>query len=248
MEDEIDDDNTAFYLAKKLGANLSTADPTELVEYAVRIVREDMLSRAKSSFLIAKGTDPTKKELRVVLEKLAGKMVDEALEKNEKRNVADLNDADYDPTNAVDTAQALLDEAEDNEFDQDEYFKLRMLVSPVTVSKKTEKSSSWDVYFCKFNEKQEAKHLRKACQAFKVRNKRQPNDLEVNAVKQFLKTSKNTSLIEFDLVPVFVPEHQKPNAIKNEIMKKGDSLNKQRKVKTSPSISSAALPFDPSVG
>lgn len=165
-----------------------TADPAEIVDISFRIVCQDLVSRAKSSFTICKRRAPTEDELKASVRNLALKLAETAIQ-----DFAD----DYDPNNVVDTKLARKDEAEDEEWKK-ENFNLKML-STAPVRSRTGISSAHKVYFDKSTAKKEAKNLSKAIESFKMRNRREPNALELNRLKQFLSVDKDTSLIEFEL-------------------------------------------------
>jgi len=198
------DDGSAFYLAKKLGRDLSSADPSDLVDYAFRIVKEDLLYRAKSSFVISKGRAPTKAELQQTVEKLALKLANQALklEATETGRLVDVDeeedeDADYDPDNVVDRKLAKQDALETQQFD-DDFWNLRMLTTERRKSRGGS-AETYDVYFCKFSKKREARNLEKAIATFKLRNKREPNALEIAKIRQFISPQPTTNLVQFKL-------------------------------------------------
>jgi hypothetical protein len=77
-----------------------------------------------------------------------------------------------------------------------------MLKTKRTKSKRGN-AESYDVYFSKFNKEKEKENLKKAIDSFKMRNRREPNKLEIHSLKQFITTSnKETSLIQFKLSQV----------------------------------------------
>ena len=201
------DNGSAYYLAQKLGSDLSKADPSDIVEYAFRIVKEDLISRSKSLFKSTKGRKPTNNELKECVESLALKLAKQALDSSiniihhdddEKDDDDSIDDPDYDPNNLRDIKQEKQDMMEDNQFDSD-YFNLRMLTTESKLSKKTGKSQTYNVYFCKFSKKREALNLEKAISTFKLRNKREPNLIEINKIKQFITPKPTNNLIEFKL-------------------------------------------------
>jgi hypothetical protein len=199
---DANDDGSAYYLAKKLGRDFSNADPSDLVDYAFRIVKEDLIYRAKSSFVISKGRSPSQAELQQTVEKLALKLANQAL-KLEETAGADADeedeDADYDPENTADRRLAQQDALETQQFD-DDYWNLRMLTTPRRKSR-LGAAETYDVYFCRFSKKREARNLERAIASFRLRNKREPNAVEIAKIKRFISTSQNaaTNLVQFKL-------------------------------------------------
>merc|ERR1712060_790766 len=53
-EQDINDNGSAYYLAQKLASKFENANPSDLVDYAFRIVREDLINRSKSLFVISR--------------------------------------------------------------------------------------------------------------------------------------------------------------------------------------------------
>eukprot|EP01083_Nonionella_stella_P173401 597999_1 len=192
------DNGSALYLAQKLGADLKNADPSDIVEIAFRIVGQDLVHRAKSSFLICKNRQPNGEELSQAVAKLALKLADQAIAQSEE---FDLDaDHDYDPHNVMDTQLAQQDELEDNQWenDIDSNFGLKMLATQ-PVKSKTGASAAYNVYFSKSNAKRAKKNLSAAIASFKMRNDREPNTFEVHRLKQFLSTENETSVVQFKL-------------------------------------------------
>jgi len=215
------DNGSALHLAQKLGGDFNNASPTDIIDYAFRIVKEDFISRSKSLFKSTKGRLPTDVELKQCVESLAMKLAKEALkgvsvdDEDEYDSVAD---PDYDPSNLIDKQQLKEDKAED-QFDAD-YFKMRMLTTESKKSSKTGKSQTYDVYFCKFSKKREARNLEQAIDTFKLRNKREPNAVEISKIKQFISTKPTNNLIEFKLSVVSDEENDGDNDEKrSEILK-----------------------------
>mmetsp|Transcript_35683 Transcript_35683/g.58515 ORF Transcript_35683/g.58515 Transcript_35683/m.58515 type:complete len:819 (+) Transcript_35683:184-2640(+) len=235
-EEDAMDDGSAFYLAKKLGPDFSDADPTEIVEYALRIVQEDLVSRAKSSFMISKGRRPNKPELRDTVERLALKLAERALDSNAGTRTIDAieedEDADYDPNNIADKRLAKQDALENARFDED-FFNLRMLTTERTKSR-LGRAEAYDVYFCKFGKKRLAKNLERAIATFKLRNKREPNQIEVSKIRQFISCKENTNLVQFKLAVVTDDDQdQAKDDEKREIA--SGAASKKASVSTTPS-------------
>merc|ERR1711997_1422569 len=93
------------------------------------------------------------------------------------------------------------DQVEDEEWGQNN-FNLKMLKTK-SIKTKSGNAESYDVYFSKYDKEQEKENLLKAIDSFKIRNRREPNKLEIFSLKQFITTSnKDTSLIQFKLSQV----------------------------------------------
>merc|ERR1711997_1154348 len=211
-EQDINDNGSAYYLAQKLASKFENANPSDLVDYAFRIVREDLINRSKSLFVISRGRNPNKNELRETVERLALKLADDAINCNFNENdISDdsnqfddddkINDPDYDPNNLRDNKIKYGDQVEDEEWSQNN-FNLKMLKTK-SVKTKSGNAESYDVYFAKYDKEQEKENLLKAIDSFKIRNRREPNKLEIFSLKQFITTSnKDTSLIQFKLSQV----------------------------------------------
>merc|ERR1712154_692248 len=61
------------------------------------------------------------------------------------------------------------------------------------------KYEAYAVYFSNFDKETERKNLCKAIDSFKMRNGRSPSNAEVEGIKAFLCTSKDTNLVQFKL-------------------------------------------------
>merc|ERR1712154_551470 len=90
-EQDINDNGSAYYLAQKLASKFENANPSDLVDYAFRIVREDLINRSKSLFVISRGRNPNKNELKETVERLALKLADDAINFDDN---ADFDDDD----------------------------------------------------------------------------------------------------------------------------------------------------------
>merc|ERR1712217_627599 len=192
---ESDKNYDAQRLAEQLASSMSdNPDATELVDYSMRIVGMDLVSRAKAAYYSINGKQPSKKALRRSVEKLALKLAEEAIESS-AANEKEENDV-YDPHNIDDQVLAKIDEIESEQFDADHY-NLKMLTS-ASKSKKG-KYEAYAVYFSNFDKETERKNLCKAIDSFKMRNGRSPSNAEVEGIKAFLCTSKDTNLVQFKL-------------------------------------------------
>eukprot|EP00487_Bulimina_marginata_P009347 TRINITY_DN3745_c0_g1_i1.p1 TRINITY_DN3745_c0_g1~~TRINITY_DN3745_c0_g1_i1.p1 ORF type:complete len:155 (-),score=22.72 TRINITY_DN3745_c0_g1_i1:618-1082(-) len=106
----------------------------------------------------------------------------------------------------------------------------RMLTTQ-RIKSRTGVSEKYDVYFCKFDRKREEKNLLKAVKSFKMRNKREPTNLEVMRLKGFLATNfEQTSLVQFKLSVVSDSDDDDKEEQKEEVVSE-----KQQKIKTTPS-------------
>ena len=110
------DNSSAFYLRNKSGnGELRGAD---LVEYATRIVGEDLLSRARSAIAIGKGRgyEPSEEELRETVLGFAVKMAEGFQLHDEEMANGDGHgdeDPDYNPNNAMNQQYAAEDAVDD---------------------------------------------------------------------------------------------------------------------------------------
>lgn len=235
------DNGSAYYLAKKFGDDLSRAQPADIVDYAFRIVKEDWISRAKSVFKSTKGRLPNESELAECVESLALKLANQALDIGDtagqsfEEDYDSEEDVDYDPNNAIDKKQLKQDKEED-QFDSD-YFNLKMLTTESSKSSKTGKSQTYDVYFCKFSKKREARNLEQAIQTFKLRNKREPNAVEISKIKQFISTKPTNNLIQFKLSVVSDSDNDGDEEEKSDVLYK----RSRGGVKTGPTTPSKVL-------
>jgi len=135
-----------------------------------------------------------------------------------EQTAEDALDEDYDPDNMVDRKLAKQDALETQQFDED-FFNLRMLTTP-SVKSRLGKSERYDVYFCKFSQKRKARNLERAIATFKLRNKREPNLLEINHIKEFISTKDKTNLIQFKLSIVSDSDNEEDlNEEKSELLK-----------------------------
>merc|ERR1711997_837882 len=93
------------------------------------------------------------------------------------------------------------DQVEDEQWNENN-FSLKMLKTK-SIKTKSGNAESYDVYFAKYDKEQEKENLVKAIDSFKIRNRREPNKLELFSLQQFITTSnKDTSLIQFKLSQV----------------------------------------------
>eukprot|EP00485_Elphidium_margaritaceum_P014952 CAMPEP_0202725846 /NCGR_PEP_ID=MMETSP1385-20130828/184308_1 /ASSEMBLY_ACC=CAM_ASM_000861 /TAXON_ID=933848 /ORGANISM="Elphidium margaritaceum" /LENGTH=780 /DNA_ID=CAMNT_0049392051 /DNA_START=69 /DNA_END=2411 /DNA_ORIENTATION=+ len=206
LESEADalDDGSAFYLARELGPDFEDADPIEIVEYATRIVQEDLVSRATSSFKITKGRSPSRAELRDTVELLAEKLADQALATEEdededgdateeEEEEEEDEDGDYDPNNMADERLAEQDALENARFDdreESEADDLR-LVSQLNMKQNAviQKGNNSTGYTLDFNVDKERENgdLEQASQWFARFNNRKPTETELVDINKFIK-------------------------------------------------------------
>merc|ERR1711997_785631 len=155
-EQDINDNGSAYYLAQKLASKFENANPSDLVDYAFRIVREDLINRSKSLFVISRGRNPNKNELKETVERLALKLADDAINFDDNENdISDdsnqfddddkINDPDYDPNNLRDNKIKYEDQIEDEQWSETD-FNLKMLKTK-SVKTKSGNAESYDVYF-----------------------------------------------------------------------------------------------------
>merc|ERR1712154_187472 len=193
---EFDKNSDAQRLAEQLASNMSdNPDATELVEYSMKIVGMDLVSRAKAAFSSIHGQQPSKKALKRSVEKLALKLAEQAIDGFVDESAKKESDV-YDPQNIDDQILARIDAIEDEQFNAD-HFNLKMLTSASKAKKG--KYEAYNVYFSNFDKETERKNLVKAIDSFKMRNRRSPSNEEVDAIKAFLSTNKDTNLVQFKL-------------------------------------------------
>merc|ERR1711902_226839 len=153
-----------------------------------------IISRSKSLFVISRGRNPNKNELRETVERLALKLADDAINYNFNENdISDdsnqfddddkINDPDYDPNNLRDNKIKYEDQVEDEQWNENN-FNLKMLKTK-SIKTKSGNAESYDVYFAKYDKEQEKENLVKAIDSFKIRNRREPNKLEIFSLIQF---------------------------------------------------------------
>jgi len=95
--------------------------------------------------------------------------------------------------NAADQKQARCDQLDDRQFDGDA-FDLKMFKTESQKSKYG-KAEAYDVYFGKEHEG----NIQAAIKSFKMRNKSEPNALQIYGMERFLETHQQTKLIKFKM-------------------------------------------------
>jgi len=214
-EAEEDIESGRSYDAQRLAEHLASSmsenpDATDLVEYSMRIVGMDLVSRAKAAYSSINGKQPSKGALRRSVHKLALKLAEQAIAASAKEAKSAKSDV-YDPHNIDDQVLAKIDEIESEQFDAD-HFNLKMLTT-ASASKKG-KYEAYAVYFSNFDKETERKNLGKAIESFEMRNRRSPSSAEVEGIKAFLSTSKDTKLVQFKLS--VISDEEEKDAKKNE--------------------------------
>jgi len=194
-QDELNDDadssdnGTAFYLRQKGTKGGEELRGADLVEYATRIVGEDLLSRARSAIAIGKGRgyEPTESELRETVLGFATKMA-EGFNLNADADDADSNgdgcadeDPDYNPNNAKDRQYA----AEDRVDDLVDDAPLTMTKSATRRSRKG-RSEAYSVYFGDGKARTGKKSVTEIVAAFIGAHGRRPNALEKERLRNFV--------------------------------------------------------------
>merc|ERR1719491_1118862 len=195
-EDELNDDadssdnGTAFYLRNKGTKGGEELRGADLVEYATRIVGEDLLSRARSAIAIGKGRgyEPTESELRETVLGFATKMA-EGFQLDADANDADTNengdghtveDPDYNPNNQKDRQYA----AEDRVDDMIDDAPLQMSKSASMRSHRGGRSETYSVYFGEARTGK--KSVTEIVAAFVGAHGRRPNALEKERLRNFV--------------------------------------------------------------
>merc|ERR1712154_384737 len=148
-----------------------------------------------AAFSSIHGQQPSKKALKRSVEKLALKLAEQAIDGFVDESAKKESDV-YDPQNIDDQILARIDAIEDEQFNAD-HFNLKMLTSASKAKKG--KYEAYNVYFSNFDKETERKNLVKAIDSFKMRNRRSPSSEEVDAIKAFLSTNKDTNLVQFKL-------------------------------------------------
>merc|ERR1719203_1106010 len=192
------DNGSAFYLRNKSGkGELQGAD---LVEYATRIVGEDLLSRARSAIAIGKGRgyEPSEEELRETVLGFAVKMAEGFELHNDDADDSAANgdghgeeDPDYNPNNARDRQYAAEDAVDD--LDVRAAAPLHMSKSR-TVRSRGGNAEAYDVYF---GDARTGKHsVTEIVAAFIGSHGREPNALEKERLRNFVAMQAATETIE----------------------------------------------------
>merc|ERR1719445_2253331 len=191
-QDELNDDadsadnGTAFYLRNKNLKNGQELRGADLVEYATRIVGEDLLSRARSAIAIGKGRkyEPSEEELRETVLGFAVKMAEGfQLHRDDASANGDGHgdeDPDYNPNNATDQQYAAEDAVDD--MDNTATAPQRMSKTASRRSRKG-KSEAYSVYFG--DAKTGKKSVSEIVAAFIGAHGRQPNALEKERLRNF---------------------------------------------------------------
>eukprot|EP01083_Nonionella_stella_P201312 736546_1 len=133
-------------------------------------IANHLVNKSKSKFIVNYGRIPTKNELKQSVKKLSTQLINKASKKYE--TVTDVG-----------------------------IFDLKMVKTRI-IKSRTGISETYNVYFdeCDKNKKEKnEKNLLAAIESFKMRNKREPTQLEVFKLKKFLSINKNTKSINFRL-------------------------------------------------
>jgi len=194
---ESSDNGTAYYLRNKNAKSGEEMRGADLVEYATRIVGEDLISRARSAIAIGKGRgyEPSEDELRETVLGFAVKMAEafnlETDDAEPNGDGCEEEDPDYNPNNAVDRQYA----AEDAVDDMDE-----RSTGPVVMSKSASRrsrrgrSETYNVYFGE--PRTGKKSVTEIVAAFVGAHGRSPNALEKERLRNFVAMQKATEKIE----------------------------------------------------
>merc|ERR1712241_1552611 len=174
------DNGTAFYLRQKGTKNGEELRGADLVEYATRIVGEDLISRARSAIAIGKGRgyEPTESELRETVLGFATKMAEGF---NLNADGCTDEDPDYDPNNRKDRQYA----AEDRVDDLVDDAPLQMSKSATKRSRKG-RSEAYSVYFGDGKARTGKKSVTDIVAAFVGAHGRRPNALEKERLRNFV--------------------------------------------------------------
>jgi len=183
--------------------------PLEKLEMATETIGNDWISRAESLWMNTKGREPTERELAQTVKQLAQEFADSVLDiametaerdtdteeeeeeddseqEAEEQDAEKMSDADYDPDNVDDVEMEEIDATENRKHDK-LHFDDWVLTTPM-VSAKRGGGVSWNMYFDEeeLNEKVESANVEQATQLFKTINKRDPSNVEMHKMKQFL--------------------------------------------------------------
>jgi len=173
------DNGSAFYLRNKSGkGELQGAD---LVEYATRIVGEDLLSRARSAIAIGKGRgyEPSEEELRETVLGFAVKMA-EGFQVQCDEAAANDEDPDYNPNNTTDQQYAVEDAVDD----MDERDSAPLNMSKSATVRTRQGNETYSVYFG--DAPKAKKSVADIVAAFVGAHGRQPNALEKDRLCKFV--------------------------------------------------------------
>jgi len=144
-------------------------------------------------FADVNGSEPTLEELEAVWELIQDELAEEAEIENETDSESDWEsvsedeeEEEYDPNNSADQKQAKKDAAEDAKHEV-VHFDRTVLNTPMVTSKKGG-GVSWNMYFNEsdLNEEAEKSNLVQTVEGFKMMNGREPTQVEVYKMKQFL--------------------------------------------------------------
>lgn len=191
------DNGTAYYLRNKNAKSGEEMQGADLVEYATRIVGEDLISRARSAIAISKGRgyEPSEEELRDTVLGFAVKMANSfTLHPDDAEANGDGcsdEDPDYNPNNAKDLQYAAEDAVDDMDVRS---------AAPTTMSKSATKrsrrgkSETYSVYFGE--PRTGKKSVTEIVAAFIGAHGRQPNALEKERLRNFVAMQAATETIE----------------------------------------------------
>jgi hypothetical protein len=229
------DDGSAKSYATKISP-LNDASPAELVEYANRLVTEDLVVRSRQSFLLANGRKPDNYELRLQMIELFQTLVIEspdvsyAVVNDSEEYEAD---SDYNPENKFDQELLLKDAQETKDFDDSAVIdaeedekkseeeaptmpmptSVKMIATP---AKQKVNAVQYDVYFSEsangLSPAADAKNLARARKRFARMHKRKPTAVEVGQMKLFLTVAvddpRKLSEFEVDVASVLANERK----------------------------------------
>jgi len=168
-------------------------------------------------FADVNGSEPTLEELEAVWELIQDELAEEAEIENETDSESDWEsvsedeeEEEYDPNNSADQKQAKKDAAEDAKHEV-VHFDRTVLNTPMVTSKKGG-GVSWNMYFNEsdLNEEAEKSNLVQTVEGFKMMNGREPTQVEVYKMKQFLSVPNQLMDGEEELLA----EEEKQNASK----------------------------------
>jgi hypothetical protein len=195
--------NSVSSMAQRLAPKMSTASPTELVEYGRQIVEQDLVMRARSLLRNVLGREGDEAEIRDTIKDLAVKLAEAALDARSGRDRSG-SDADYNPENAADARLHRHDAREDRQHAADHFdsasgagaraSEATSVRTSATTRSRTGAAETFSVYF---SESSKRSDLHTAMRMFARRNGRQPTLPEQARMRRFLATQ-----AVVDVVPV----------------------------------------------
>merc|ERR1712130_345029 len=172
-----------YKVAKKLASKMKKASAVELVDYATKIVVANIVGQGRADFVASNGRSPTKQELRQNVKKFALELAEKGIRDEIEDELSSNDDSDYDPNNKSDSFLAQVDKLEDDQFEAEQNEKYEQTEKLwIEQGKSTKNAEGYNLWFGAGKES----NLFKAIESFKMRNRREPTNLEVARLKDFV--------------------------------------------------------------